>query len=115
MFSWLWNNKNKKELVENHQLRIVINELFPDYKTEILSDNETKISIDASLDENLYSALMELENGDNDIIIRNTIRKAIKKLRYLREVLNIQQEIDPNTRGIIFDIPEKNEEITFNE
>jgi len=108
MFS-LWKKK-KKKLPENEQLRIVIDTLFPDYRTEMLSDG-TYISVDESIDENLHGALTDLEMDNNDKVTRETISNAIKKLMKLRKLLNIQQEINPESKAIIFHLSREEEEV----
>lgn len=105
---WLW--KKKKKLPELEQLRIVIDNLFPDYETHMLSDG-TEISVDGSVDYNLEGALADLETGDNDQVTRTTISRAIKKIRKIRELLDIEQEINPRSKAIIFDISDDQGEI----
>lgn len=109
--SVLW--RKRKKLPENEQLSEVVKILFPEFTTENLPNGDI-FQVDESVDNNLEAALIDLQTGENDKMIQSTIQKAINRLRQVRSLLEVQQEINPDARAIIFEMTD-NQEITANE
>jgi len=109
--SILWKKKNK--LPENEKLAKVKELLFPQYTTESLPNGDL-FHVDSSVDSNLDAALVDLQTGANDKMIQATISNVIEKLRQAREILGVEQEINPDARAIVFEIL-KDGEIEANE
>lgn len=112
MFSTLW--KKRKKLPENEQLQKVISILYPEYTTESLPNGDI-FQIDESVDNNLEAALIDLQTGENSKMVQDTISKSIDRLREIRTILDVQQEINPMARAIIFEMTDKSEEVKANE
>ena len=81
--------------------------LFPQLELEIEHDPKTdyvsKFHVDYSIDSNLYAALTDLMDGNNDEITRGTIQKSIDKLNKVRKMLEAYAIIDEEAHYIIVD------------
>lgn len=84
----------------------VVDILFPPLKTEESKDGVYQI--DYSIDSNLQSALVDLQDGTNDKIVQDTIAKAIDALIKVRNILEVYPEIDERAKYIIVDMPDQN-------
>ena len=78
--------------------------LFPQ-PTETSDESGTYL-IDRSVDLNLQSALIDLENGVNDEVVRNTIRKVITKLGDARDILYANYRIQEGASYLQVDPPD---------
>lgn len=78
--------------------------LFPQ-PTETSDESGTYL-IDRSVDLNLQSALIDLENGVNDEVVRNTIRKVITKLGDARDMLYANYRIQEGASYLQVDPPD---------
>lgn len=95
--------KPKTVVVRDEVAQKVCDILFPPH-VEKEEDGHTFI-VDYSIDHNLLGALVDLENGVNDEVSRNTIRSAIKKLGEARELLMANYPIAKEARYLMVDTP----------
>ena len=104
MFGWF---KRKKEITPaDIRLEQVKNLLFPPLALEEELGKEGdvyKFHIDYSVDTNLESALMDLQEGHNDEVTQSTINEAIKTLIKARKMLEAFPSLHPDARYIIVD------------
>lgn len=100
MFS-LWFSKFNKQIKESDMILKQIEEiLYPALKLE--QDKNGKLyHIDTSADTNLYAALIDLEEGVNDVNTRKTIKSIVDKLTEIRNLLSKFQELDENAEYVI--------------
>ena len=92
--------KPKPKTPAEEKIEHIIQMLFPPCKTEKDSKGN-KFHVDYSADRNLDAALIDLEEGHNDEVCRNTIKKVANKLFELREYLEVQQLLDPEVKYIL--------------
>ena len=91
--------KNKTSSPAEQQLLQISNILFPPHDRK--ESGGDLIQIDYSADMNLEAALTDLEDNFNDEITRKTIRDVTNRIYEIRRLLNVQQEINPNTSAIV--------------
>lgn len=103
MLNWM---KRKTVVVRPEELQRVTELLFPPLDT-VERDNVV-FQVDYSVDSNLQSALYDLEEGNNDKVVQNTIRKAIDALIEVRKVLQAYPELDERAQYVIVDTPDQN-------
>ena len=85
MFGMFSRKPIEKTVIRDEIAQKVCDILFPPH-IEREEDGQTFI-VDYSVDYNLLSALVDLENGANDEVTQNTIRSVITKLGEARELL----------------------------
>lgn len=93
----------RPKLLRDDVSQTVTDLLFPDL-VEVEKDGDVFLT-DYSVDSNLYAALLELEEGHNDEVIRETLRKCYEKLVQAREFLEAKQEIQKGARYLVVDTP----------
>lgn len=93
----------RPKLLRDDVSQTVTDLLFPDL-VEVEKDGDVFLT-DYSVDSNLYAALLELEEGQNDEVIRETLRKCYEKLVQARELLEAKQEIQKGARYLVVDTP----------
>jgi hypothetical protein len=103
MFGWL---KPKTVVVRQEDLQRVVDILFPALVTQEGKDGI--FQIDYSVDSNLQSALYDLEEGTNDQVVQDTIKKAIDSLIEARKVLQAYPILDQRAKYVIVDTPDQN-------
>ena len=79
--------------------------LFPPLELHIDKDG-TKFHIDHSVDTNLEAALMDLEEGHNDVASQKTIRNVVDQIIKVRKLLEAYYEIDSEAKYFIAEDPE---------
>ena len=108
MFKFL---KAKPETPQDQRIEEVINLLFPPLTLHTDRDGN-KFHVDYSIDTNLEAALMDLEDGHNDLASQRTIRKAIDRIIKVRQILEAYREIDKDAKYFIADdLEDDNEKI----
>lgn len=82
--------------------------LFPPTKLhEAVEEGEAyKFMVDYSVDNNLYAALIDLQEGHNDQATQNTINKCLNALIKVREILEAHMELDHDAKYIMVDMKE---------
>lgn len=103
MLKWL---RPKPVVVRPEELQKVVDILFPALKT--VEEEGNVFQIDHSVDSNLQSALYDLEDGTNDKVVHDTIRKAIDALIEARKVLQAYPMLDERAKYVIVDTPDQN-------
>lgn len=103
MLKWL---RPKPIVIRPEELQSVVDILFPPLKTEEGKDGI--FQIDYSVDSNLHSALLDLQDGTNDKVVQDTISKAIDALIKVRNILQVYPELDERSKYIIVDTPDQN-------
>ena len=99
MINYFFKKITKKSKEEN-QLEEVKSLLFPPFSKQKTENNDHYL-IDSSADRELEAALIDLEDGISDDIVKNTIKDILYRLHKIRKILNPQQEIN-NKANIIF-------------
>lgn len=95
--------KPKTVVVRDEIAQKVCDILFPPHQ-EKKEDGQTFI-VDYSVDYNLLGALVDLENGSNDEVTRDTIRSVITKLGEARALLMANYPIEKEARYLLVDTP----------
>src|SRR6266566_3147363 len=90
------------------KLQQVIDILFPPL-TLHTDRNGNKYHVDYSADANLEAALYDLEEGGNDEITQSTVRKVADNLFKVRQMLDIQNELNPDANYYVIDCSDKAE------
>lgn len=103
MLKWL---KPKTVILRPEDMQQVVDILFPPLETREGKDGVYQI--DYSIDSNLQSALVDLQDGTNDKVVQDTIAKAIDALIKVRNILEVYPEIDERAKYIIVDMPDQN-------
>jgi len=103
MLNWM---KRKTVVVRPEELQRVTELLFPPLET--VERDDLIFQVDYSVDSNLQSALYDLEEGNNDKVVQNTIRKAIDALIEARKILQAYPELDERAKYVIVDTPDQN-------
>lgn len=103
MLKWL---KPKTVVVRPEDLQKVADVLFPALETREGKDGVYQI--DYSVDSNLQSALNDLEEGTNDKVVQDTIKKAIDALIEVRKILHVYPILDDRAKYVIVDTPDQN-------
>ena len=101
-----WTIKKKINTPAEKKIEEIIKILFPplDIDEKIEQDGSSiKFHIDYSVDSNLDAALMDLQDGNNDEIVHNTITKVIKRLNKVRRLLEANAKLDSEAKYIIVD------------
>jgi hypothetical protein len=98
--------KRKTIVVRPEELQRVTELLFPPLDT--VERDDMVFQVDYSVDSNLQSALYDLEEGNNDKVVQNTIRKAIDALIEVRKILQAYPELDERAQYVIVDTPDQN-------
>ena len=95
--------KPRTKVVRDEIAQKVCDILFPPH-VEKEEDGQTYI-VDYSVDNNLMGALVDLENGSNDEVTRETILAVITKLGEARELLMAKYPITKKARYLLVDAP----------
>lgn len=102
LFGW-FKRKPEPIIIRDDVLQKVVHILFPQ-PIEVKDEQGTFIT-DYSVDANLYSALADLENGVNDLVVQETIRKCILKLYEARDILYADDRITSSANYLVVDTP----------
>ena len=102
IFGW-FKREPEKIIVRDDVLEQVVQLLFPQ-PVEIKDEQGTYLT-DYSVDSNLYSALVDLENGVNDQVVHQTIQKCIQKLYEARDLLYADDRVISNATYLVVDTP----------
>ena len=80
--------------------------LFPPTRVHetVEGGEKVRFMIDYSIDNNLYAALSDLQEGHNDQACQNTINKCIDALIKVRDILEASMELDKESKYIMVDI-----------
>lgn len=96
----------KRMSESDKKLKEVADILFP--KTKVLQKVEEgekiKYMVDYSIDNNLYAALIDLQEGHNDKACHNTINKCIEALNKVRTILEAHMFLDEEAKYIMVDM-----------
>jgi len=103
MLKWL---RPKPVVIRPEEMQRVVDILFPPLVKREGKDGVYQI--DYSIDSNLQSALLDLEEGTNDKVVQDTISKAIMALIEVRNILQVYPELDDQARYVIVDTPDQN-------
>jgi len=100
MFKWL---KRREVVIRDDAAQQICDMLFPE-PTENVDDGLTFIT-DTSVDMNLQAALADLEEGVNDEVTRDTLRKILVRLHEARDLLKANYQIKKEARYFVVDAP----------
>jgi len=98
--------KMKPKTTADVKIEQIIKLLFPPLELHVDKEGN-KFHIDHSVDTNLEAALMDLEEGHNDIASQKTIRSVSDQLIKVRKLLEAYQEIDSEAKYFIAEDPEE--------
>lgn len=99
----------KPKVLRDDALERVTELLFPTPE-EKDKDGITMV-IDYSVDANLQAALIDLEDGTNDQVVRETIRKCIARIQEVRAVLEADHQINEKARYLMVDVPQNKSDV----
>lgn len=80
------------------QLKVL---LFPEPQIEMEGDME--FYVDSSVDMNLESVIVDLQEGHNDAACQNTLKNISDRLYKARKILQAYFEVDPNIIYVVVD------------
>lgn len=103
MLKWL---RPKPVVIRPEELQRAVDILFPALETREGKDGVYQI--DYSVDSNLQSALIDLQDGTNDKVVQTTISKAIDALVEVRKILQVYPLLDERAKYVIVDTPDQN-------
>lgn len=107
--------KKKIATPADEKLEQIKNILFPALETKMEMDKEgnpIKFHIDYSVDSNLDSVLMDLQEGYNDPACHRTLETIVKRLNEVRRMMEAYAELDEDAKYIIVDDGRKDEDVT---
>lgn len=107
-----WKITKKIETPAEQKLEQIRELLFPQLTTEQELSNDgslIKFHVDNSVDTNLDAALIDLQEGNNDQIVQETINEVVKKLIEVRRLLEAYAQMDPEAKYIIVENPKNND------
>ena len=94
MLKKLFTNKEETpQATAEEKLKLIQELLFP-LPSKSTNDKGSVFLTDYSADFNLDGALMDLEEGINDPVVHNTIRRIGSRLTQVRKLLNVEHDID---------------------
>lgn len=111
----IFRKKKKINTSAEDKLEKLKNLLFPplEVKQEIDKEgNLIKFHIDYSVDTNLDSVLMDLQEGYNDPACQKTLDTIIKRLNDARRLLEAFAELDKDAKYIIVDDGGKDQDVS---
>jgi hypothetical protein len=101
----LWKIERKPATPAEEKLDRIKEILFPPNKLEEEIDPKTgepfKWQIDYSVDMNLDAVLIDLQDGNNDPAVHNTLKNITKRLMEVRELLEAYMELNPEAKYIM--------------
>lgn len=103
--------KKKQYVPDDVRIKQITDLLFPSLQR---SEDDPSIFVDYGVDGNLEGALYDLQEGQNDKVIHDTINDAIDRLSKARQILEAYRNIDKDAKFIVFQ-PREKKEITCNE
>jgi hypothetical protein len=93
----------KPKVLRDDVSQRVVDLLFPE-PVEKKHDGQVFLT-DYSIDSNLYAALLDLEDGTNDQVTRDTIRKCCDRLHACRALLEAEHEVNSKSGYLVIDTP----------
>jgi len=111
MFCFFNIFKKKQYVPDDVRIKQIIDLLFPSLQR---SADDLGIFIDYGVDGNLEGALYDLQEGQNDKLVHDTISDVIDRLSKARQILEAYRNIDKDAKFIVFQ-PRKKKEIVCNE
>lgn len=94
----------KPVVVRDSQMQALTEMLFP--ATESQRQGEHTFVIDYATDTNLYSAIIDLEEGMNDAVTLKTLRNVLERLRQARALLRVEDVVMPEGGYLVVDSPQ---------
>lgn len=91
-----------RKVVRPEVLQEVVDLLFPDIEVQKLPDG-TVFHVDRSADSNLFSALVDLKEGNNDKVTRETLEDCLNRLYKVRALLEAHSSVDRKAKYILVD------------
>lgn len=88
------------------KLEEIKNLLFPPVKVHETVENDEKVRfmIDYSIDNNIYSVLLDLQEGNNDDVCQKTLNNCLKVLDKVRKILDAHMELDEKSKYIMVEM-----------
>jgi len=100
MMKWF---KREKIVIRDEVAQSLCDILFPQ-PIEKTEEGFTYLS-DSSVDLNLHAALIDLEEGNNDEVTRNTIKSILLKLEEARTLLYANYKLKEKASYLVVDSP----------
>ena len=110
-----WKIVKKIETPADQKLEQIKKLLFPPLELREHMDKDgskVKFHIDYSVDSNLDSVIMDLQEGYNDPACHKTLDAIVKRLHEIRKLLEAYAEIDTEAKYIIVDDGRKEQDVT---
>jgi len=99
--------KPKPIIVREAELETLTDILFPE--PEEHDKDGITVVVDRSIDANLQAALLDLEDGTNDKVTRETIKKCLDKLYEARALLEARYQITKKAHYLMVDTPPRSQ------
>jgi len=100
MMKWF---KREQVVVRDEVAQRLCDSLFPE-PVEKEEDGFTYLT-DSSVDMNLYSAIVDLEEGKNDEVTRDTLKSILLKLEEARQLLYANYKLKGKARYLVVGAP----------
>jgi len=102
--------RKKKKNTAEEKLDQISKLLFPHYETQ--KDDQGRVFVvDYSVDSNIFAALMDLQDGNNDPIVHDILDHCNKQLMEAREILDAYSILNKKAEYVIVDHHGSNKEI----
>jgi hypothetical protein len=97
-----------KKTAAQQKLDDIRNILFPPTRVhESVQEGEmVRFMVDYSVDNNLYAALIDLQEGHNDKTVQETVNKCITALIKVRDILEAHMLLDKEAKYITVEMPD---------
>ena len=108
---WPFKVERKPNTPAEEKLEQIKNILFPPSKLEESLDKDGSLfkwQVDYSADMNLDAALIDLQDGNNDKVVHNTIKGVLTSLEEVRKILEAHMELNQEAKYIIVENPRDN-------
>jgi hypothetical protein len=101
MFEFFKRKPKEQLTTADEKLEQLRNLLFPEPEIEMEGDME--FYVDSSVDMNLESVIVDLQEGHNDAVCQKTLKNISDRLYKARKILQAYFEADPNIKYVVVD------------
>jgi len=97
-----------RKTAADKKLEEIKNILFPPTKVheQVEAGEKVRFMVDYSIDNNLYAALIDLQEGHNDKTVQKTVNQCITALIKVRDILEAHMLLDKEAKYITVEMPE---------
>lgn len=95
-----WFKREKKIVFSDDRFHQVFSILFPDveFKTD---EHDNHYIVDYSVDRNLDSILVDLQEGMNDEMVQHNLREICERVSIIRQILEVETDYHPQAKYLV--------------